>query len=158
MKRTHVDCYCFAIYFLLQQYETVLQRRLGQVQWVWLFSALLSLEDHTPIYPREETERHNLIVNLCLLLFCSPNQISYVRSYKKCRSRMNLKSCQIVSIEAGVATGGWLAAPVSRRNSEIHHFQKSLCFGEGNRWMKKFHVRKTVIFSLDAPVALNSCW
>lgn len=141
--RAHVDYYCFAIYFLLQQYEMVLQGRLGQVQWVWLFSSVLSLEHHTPTYPSEEAERHSLVVNLCLLLFCSPHQISYVRSYKKCRSNMNLKSCQIVSIEVGVATGGCPAAPVSRRNSDIHHFQKSSCFEEGNRWIKKCHVRKT---------------
>ena len=135
----------FAIYFSFYQYEIVLQDRFGQLQWVWLFSALLSRDLHTLVYPRNETERHSLIVNLCLLLFCSPSQRSYVRWYRSAGQMWIWNPAKRVFTEVGnqVATGRWSTHPVSRRNSEIRLFQKSFHFEGGNRWMKKCHVRKT---------------
>lgn len=143
MERAPVDCYRFAIYFLFQECETDLQGRFRQV---WLFSTLLSLELHTLRQLMDETERHSFIVNLCLPLFCSPKQGSYVRCYRSAGQVWIWNPAKRVFVEVvnKVASERWSTDPVSRRNSQICLFQKKkkVYFEEGNTWMKKCRARK----------------
>lgn len=46
MKSAHASCYYFDIHFLLHKCEKVLQVSYGQVQWVWLLSALWIYREH----------------------------------------------------------------------------------------------------------------